>query len=124
MAKKILIIEDEDRIVRLLKQGLAAAGYQALSAPNGKTGIHLAKKEKVDLILLDVVMEGMGGFEVLRTLKANRKLREIPVFMLTGRDDPEDIKCGISNLAEKYFTKPFELKQLIESIHKTLNTLH
>ncbi|HKL21145.1 MAG TPA: response regulator, partial [Tichowtungia sp.] len=94
MAKKILIVEDEERVVRMLKQGLAAAGYETVSAPNGKAGIHLAKKAKVDLILLDVVMEGMDGFEVLRTLKANRKLREIPVFMLTGRGEPEDIECG------------------------------
>ncbi len=117
---KIFVVDDEPKIIQFLKDGLEKRNFVVCSATSGEQALQEIKKAKPDLILLDAIMNGMSGFEVLKQLKEDRKTVSIPVIMLTAKGAPEDVEEGIGNYADKYFTKPFDFKLLIEEIGKTL----
>ena len=118
--KKILVIDDEPEIVEILKFRLANWGYDPLSATNGPEGIKLTIEEIPDAILLDVMMPGMNGFEVLAKLKENDKTKDIPVIMITVAAARADIEKGIKNGASFYLTKPYEAAELLEKLKAAL----
>jgi DNA-binding response OmpR family regulator len=120
--KKILMIDDEEELCSLVKKGLESVGdYEVHTALNGKDGIHLAEKTRPDLILLDLMMPGMDGFQVLDKLKKDRRTMSIPVAVLSVRDDDAAKLKSLELYDELYITKPIgiiELKAKIEEIFK------
>ena len=122
MDKKILIIDDEKDFCFFVKKNLEAiSNYEIITTNKGKKGIQIARKEKPDLILLDIMMPGIDGFEVLKRLKANERTQNIPVIMLTAKDEDES-KIKASGLyCEDYLVKPVEKVILKAKIHKVLS---
>ena len=108
---RVLIVEDDPAIVRFLERGLAAHGYQAVTADNGQDGVILAAEESVDFVLLDIMLPGMDGQEVLRRIRARRP--NLPVLMLTARDEVRDKVSALDGGADDYLTKPFDLDELL-----------
>lgn len=112
MAQRILAVDDEENIVRLLQVRLQALGYEVAPAYDGETALQHVQECPPDLILLDVAMPALDGFEVLRRLKANPDTAPIPVIMLTGRDQFEDFAQGYGGGVEWYINKPFDMGEL------------
>ena len=122
MREKILIIDAEKDFAHFVKENLQLiSNYTVITASRGKKGIRAALKEKPDLILLDVMMPGMDGFEVLKRLKRNEKTYHIPVIMLTAKSDDET-KITASGLSvDDYIVKPVEAKVLRTKIRSVLS---
>jgi DNA-binding response OmpR family regulator len=106
---KILVVDDDPDIVRLLKYFLEAKGRQVQTASTGAEALELFKKEPPDLVILDVVMPGMDGWAVLQKI---RESSQVPVLMLTGKDAPTDKAKGLLSGADDYIAKPFDLAEL------------
>jgi len=118
MKKTILTIDDQADIRRLVRMTLEYDGYTVLEASEGEEGLSLARSRRPDLILLDVMMPGIDGLMVSKTLQADPQLSRIPVIMLTALDRDADIDAGMEAGARAYLCKPFgpvELLQMIES---------
>lgn len=111
---KILIVEDDAAIVRMLTDGLAAYGYQLVSAENGADGVASAKDETVELVLLDIALPGMDGREVLKCIRSLRP--DLPILMLTARDDLDNKVQALNAGADDYLTKPFAFEELLARI--------
>jgi DNA-binding response OmpR family regulator len=111
---RVLIVEDEAGIVRMLERGLVAHGHQPVSADNGEDGVRLAADETVDLVLLDIMLPGLDGHEVLKRIRALRP--ELPVLMLTARDDLQNKVGALDAGADDYLTKPFAFEELLARI--------
>jgi len=120
MPKKILLVDDEESLVMLLSERLKFNGYDVITASDGQEGLDKAKKEKPDLILLDVMMPKMNGYQVSRLLKFDQRFKHIPSIMLTARTQAIDMKTGKETGADAYITKPFESENLIAEIKKFL----
>lgn len=118
---KILLVDDEPNIVKLTGFHLRRQGYEVISADNGATALIMAHDQQPDLIILDVMMPIMDGFETLRSLKAMQETRAIPVIMLTCRTLDEDIAHGLVEGADLYLTKPFEMGKLVLAVGRLLN---
>lgn len=110
---RLLIIDDEVRLAEFLKKGLAEAGYVVDVAHDGIDGLHLAVEGTYDLIVLDVMLPGKDGFEVLSEL---RRLKRTPVLMLTARDSVADRVKGLVDGADDYLVKPFSMKELVARV--------
>jgi DNA-binding NtrC family response regulator len=117
---RILVVDDEPANVDLLEQELADAGYLTLSAPSGEQAIEVSLKEKPDLILLDVMMDGIDGYETCRRLKAGESTRAIPVIFLTALTDSFEKVRGFGAGAVDYVTKPFDNEELLARIRTHL----
>ena len=115
--KKILVVDDDENICRLLKMYLANEGFQILVAYDGSKALEYVEKEKVDLIILDVMMPVMDGWDVC---KAVRKISTVPIIMLTARDMLEDKLQGFEAGADDYIVKPFETKELVARVKARL----
>ena len=120
MAKKILIVEDYPHIVDVLKIRLESAGYQVVAAGDGQEGLNLARSEKPDLIMLDVMLPKINGYKVCRFLKFDAKYKNIPIFLLTARGKPEDIETGKATGADEYIIKPYDPQELLALIRRYL----
>lgn len=114
---KILIVEDEEKIARFTELELIHEGYEVVKANNGRSGLEIAEKEEVDLVLLDIMIPEINGLEVLRRL---RKISDIPVIMLTARDAIMDKVSGLDAGADDYITKPFAIEELLARIRTAL----
>ncbi len=117
---KILVIEDEPNILKLVSFILKSSHYSTLEANCGKDGIEKARKEKPDLIVLDVMMPNMDGFEVAKILTADKATKGIPILMLSSKAQFEDKMKGIDSGATDYITKPFEKEELLEKVREFL----
>ncbi len=119
--KKILFIEDESTLQKTFGDILGQGGYKMISALDGKTGLRLAVSEKPDLILLDLILPRMHGFEVLKKLKENPKTEEIPVIILTNLERMEDVDRAIELGATTYLVKTqYTIEEVMEKIKKAL----
>ena len=114
---KILIVEDEEKIARFIELELIHEGYEIIKTNNGRTGLEIAEKGEVDLIILDIMLPELNGLEVLRRL---RKTSDIPVIMLTARDAVMDKVSGLDAGADDYVTKPFAIEELLARIRTAL----
>lgn len=114
---RILLIEDDEGIARFLELELKYEGYEITKAFDGREGLRLALDEDHDLILLDVMLPGLNGMEVLRRIKKNK---ETPVIMLTAKDETTDKVMGLDIGANDYVTKPFEIEELLARIRAIL----
>jgi two-component system alkaline phosphatase synthesis response regulator PhoP len=117
MPKKILIVDDEPQIVEICKDYLKAAGYETITASNGVQGVALARREKPDLIVLDLMMPEMDGLDVCRTI---RHESDVPIIMLTARVEETDKLIGLELGADDYITKPFSPRELVARIRVVL----
>lgn len=121
MAKsRVLIVEDEKDIVELLKINLKREGYEVHSAITGEDGLAKARELKPNVVLLDLMLPGIDGMEVCRSLKQDSKTRGIPVIMLTAKADETDIVSGLEVGADDYLTKPFSTKVLVAHMRALL----
>jgi len=117
MAKKILVVDDELRLVSVIRGYLEQAGYDVTTANNGKDALFAARQEKPDLIVLDLMMPEMDGYEFMRL---HRKERETPIIMLTARVEEEDRIIGLELGADDYVTKPFSPRELVARVKAVL----
>jgi len=111
--ERILIVEDDDKLARMIELELVHEDYAAEKAADGITGLKMAEEGDFDLILLDIMLPGMSGIEVLRRL---RKSKEVPVILLTARDETVDKVLGLDSGADDYITKPFAIEELLARI--------
>jgi len=118
LAKKILTCDDERNIVRLIQVNLERQGYDVVTAYNGRECLEVVEREHPDLIVLDLMMPEMHGFEVLEVLKKNPETAQIPVIMLTARTQDQDVLKGWQAGVECYLTKPFNPIELITFIKR------
>jgi two-component system, OmpR family, response regulator MprA len=110
MKEHVLIIEDDEAIVRLLRRGLAYEGYQVETALDGETGLALARDHHPDMVILDLMLPGMDGLEVCQRLRGGSN---VPILMLTAKDTTQDRVQGLDAGADDYLVKPFELDELL-----------
>ena len=124
MTRKIFLAEDEPQIARLIEFKLKKEGYDVTWRENGEEALKAIKADKPDLILLDIMMPVMDGYEVLRRLKEDENLGDIPVIMLTARAQEKDVVKGIDLGAEDYITKPFHPAELLARVKRILGKPH
>ncbi len=117
MAKKILVVDDEKRILSLLDAYLEQQGFRVSTATNGKEALFVARHEKPDLIILDVMMPEMDGYEFMRQ---HRKERETPIILLTAKVEEDDKVIGLELGADDYVTKPFSPRELTSRVRAVL----
>lgn len=115
--ERILIIEDEVKIARFLELELKHEGYEVIQSHDGREGLEKALKEEVDLILLDVMLPGLNGMEVCRRIRISS---DIPIIMLTAKDQTMDKVMGLDFGADDYITKPFAIEELLARIRTVL----
>ncbi|MFB0526247.1 MAG: response regulator transcription factor, partial [bacterium] len=121
MNEKILFVDDDPDIVRLVKETLLDEGFDFVSAEDGKGGIREAKTSRPDLIILDMQLPDIDGFEVCRRLKADEQCKDIPIIMLTGKFKKTSDKVdGLEGGADDYVLKPFEIDELLARIRAVL----
>jgi DNA-binding response OmpR family regulator len=118
--KKILIIDDEKDLVETLTFRLEAIGYEVIPAYDGQEGLNKIRKEKPDLVLLDVMMPKMDGYQLARIVKFDVNFKDIPIIMLTARGQDKDKATGQQVGADAYVTKPFDSKELLKTIEDLL----
>jgi DNA-binding response OmpR family regulator len=118
VARTILVVEDDPSIAMGLEMNLAAEGYRVIAAADGEHGLELARGDDVDLAILDVMLPRYNGFELLRTLRSER--RTVPVIMLSARGAEMDKVMGLELGAEDYVTKPFGLAELLARVRAVL----
>jgi len=120
--KKILLIEDEATLQKALNEVLVGEGYQVLLATDGQKGLELVQEEKPDLILLDIILPKMDGFEVLKKVKKDDAISQIPIIILTNLSDVNDIQKALDLGATTYLVKAdFHLEDVLKKIEKVLN---
>jgi DNA-binding response OmpR family regulator len=117
---KILVAEDEKQIAEMIAFKLTNGGHKVIQAQDGEQAMILAARELPDLILLDVMMPGLSGFEVLRRLKVDSALRSVPVIMVTAKGHERDVLNGLRSGAADYVVKPFSLKELAARVELAL----
>ena len=118
--KKILIVDDEKDIVETISFMLKAKGFDCICAYDGEAGLTLAKSERPDLIILDVMMPKINGYKICRLLKFDNNYKNIPIIMVTARSQNEDKIIGEETGADEYITKPFEFSDVLDKINKYL----
>ena len=116
----VLIVDDSPTETHVLKQILAKEGYEVSTAPNGEEGIARAKEIKPDVVLMDVVMPGLNGFQATRQLRKDPITEHIPVIIVTTKDQQTDKMWGMRQGASEYLTKPVEPQTLIGTIKSVL----
>ena len=123
MPRKILAVDDESNIVRLVQVNLERAGYTVVTANDGKEALQKVQDENPDLVVLDVMMPYMDGFEVLQTLRRNPATRDIPVIMLTAKAQDADVFKGWQSGVDCYLTKPFNPMELLSFVKRIFDSL-
>ena len=119
--QKILIVDDEESVVEIVKLRLETNNYEVITAYNGEEGLTKAKEEKPDLIILDIAMPDMDGFEVGRRLKQDDKTKHIPIIMLTARGKHDDVLKSVKDAgAVDYIVKPFNPQAFLKRIASVL----
>jgi DNA-binding response OmpR family regulator len=118
---RILIAEDEKQIADMIAFKLTNGGHQIIRAQDGEQALQLALKDLPDLIMLDAMMPGLSGFEVLRRLKSDPALRSVPVIMVTAKGHERDVLSGLRGGAVDYVVKPFSLKELAARVELALS---
>lgn len=121
MPKTILFIEDESALQKTIRDLLKGEGYEMISALNGEVGLRLAKEKKPDLILLDLILPRVHGFDVLKKLKENPETKEIPIVVLTNLEGLGDVDKAIALGAKTYLVKAqYTLQEVVEKIEKAI----
>ena len=120
MPKKILIVDDEPNLLEIVQISLEMEGYECIVAYDGFRALDRARKEKPDLIILDVMLPGLNGYKVCRLLKFDEQYKHIPIIMLTAEAQEKDRLTGEKTGADYYMTKPFEADKLLAKVAELL----
>jgi two-component system alkaline phosphatase synthesis response regulator PhoP len=120
MDKKILVIEDDPATSRLVDYALRHEGYQVLTAPNGLTGIRKVREEKPDLLILDVMLPGMDGFEICHRLRSDPATASLPILMLSAKAQEIDRNTGAKVGADEYLAKPADPSEIVSRVASLL----
>ncbi|MCE5239824.1 response regulator [bacterium] len=121
--KRILVVDDERHIVRLVQVNLERAGYEVLTAFDGVEALEKVKNEMPDMVVLDVMMPRMDGFEVLKNLQSDPRFQNIPVIMLTAKAQDADIFKGWASGVSSYLTKPFNPRELLVFVERIFQSM-
>ena len=120
--KKILVADDEAVLVKMIRLRLEANGFVVLTAADGEDALDKAQRERPDLIILDLMLPKMDGYQVCASLKSDPGCRSVPIVILSARAQDTDKKMGEEAGASAYITKPFDTKELLAKIHELLDT--
>ncbi|MFN3530966.1 MAG: response regulator [Candidatus Brocadia sp.] len=118
--EKILVVDDEQDLVKLIRYHLEKEGYKVISAFNGGDALFLTRKERPELVILDLMLPGIDGLEVCKKLKADQELAHTAIIMLTAKGEEADITIGLKLGADDYMTKPFSPKELVARVQAVL----
>ncbi len=120
MAQRILVVDDDREIVRLLRAYLERAGYQVFSAYDGETALHVIRRERPDLVVLDLMLPDRDGWDMTRVVRSDPGLAATPILMLTARVEDHDKIVGLEMGADDYVTKPFNPREVMARIRAVL----
>ncbi len=120
MAKKVLIVDDEESVRKVIGRALEYEGLEVYTAGNGAECLQVVADKRPDLLILDVNMPVMDGFQTLRVLRENRETKRLPVIILTARGDDEDVTRGWTTGVDLYLTKPVKLDDLLVAVRRSL----
>jgi DNA-binding response OmpR family regulator len=120
MAKKILVIEDDPATSRLVDYSLRHAGYEVITSSNGLEGIRKARTESPDIVILDVMLPGLDGFEICHRLRAEKDTAKLPILMFSAKAQEIDKETGIKVGADDYLTKPSPPSEIVSRVQKLL----
>lgn len=118
--KKILVVDDSPTIVEIIKTVLGGAGYNVITATDGLEALNTARKEKPDLIVLDIMLPKMQGYQVCRLLKFDERFQNIPIVMLTAKTEESAKMTGLKTGADEYLTKPVRPAELLNVVKELL----
>lgn len=121
--EKVLVVDDEKHIVKLLEVNLEKAGYKVICAYNGYEALEKIKEDMPNVIILDIMMPEMDGIEVLKKIRENPQTKRLPVIMLTAKSSDEDIFLGWKEGADSYLTKPFEPAEVVVMVKGILKDI-
>ncbi|MGI4791523.1 MAG: response regulator transcription factor [Janthinobacterium lividum] len=116
MAYKILVVDDEPTIVRLMEFILARQGHEMIAAVNGEEALHKIRTQHPDLVLLDIMMPRIDGYEVAQQVRADPMTASLPIIMLSAKAQEEDIRKGVDVGVDEYITKPFSPEHLVHVV--------
>ena len=122
MTRRILAVDDEPRVLTMLRRRLETAGYQVSTAIEGREALQKVRDEKPDLIVLDLILPGISGYEVCARLKSDEQYRRIPVLVLSARSQEQDAAEGRRVGADAYMTKPYDSDVLLARINELLTS--
>jgi len=117
---KILLVDDEESIVEMVRKRLEASGYDVVVAMDGQEALDKARKENPDLIILDLMLPKMNGYEVCTMLKQDEQYKKIPILLFTARAQQKDEELGYECGADGFIRKPFEAQELLKQIRSLL----
>ena len=120
MAQRILVVDDDKQIVRLVRSYLEQAGYHVLTAYNGETALHAIRRERPDLMVLDLMLPDRDGWEITRIVRSDPNLAALPIIMLTARVEDTDKIVGLELGADDYITKPFNPREVVARVRAVL----
>lgn len=122
MTNRILIVDDDKEVVRLMRAYLEQAGFETLVAYDGETALHVMRREKPDLLLLDLMLPDRDGWEVTRVVRSDPGLSQTPIIMLTARVDVTDRIVGLAMGADDYVTKPYDPREVVARVRARLRS--
>jgi DNA-binding response OmpR family regulator len=120
--KTVLIVEDEEDAAELFAEMMRVSGFRVIKTSKSQPAIAIMTEEKPDLVLLDIMMPGVSGLDILRQMRRDPNLSDIPVIVLTAKSMPADIKNGMEAGASTYLTKPVGFQELKEAVDRTLGS--
>lgn len=120
MAERILVVDDDKKIVRLIQSYLQQSNYEVLTAYDGEMALHAIRRERPDLLILDLMLPGRDGWEITRIVRGDAKLAGLPIIMLTARMDDTDKIVGLELGADDYMTKPFNPREVVARVRAVL----
>jgi len=120
LVQRILVVDDDKQIVRLLRTYLEESGYRALVAYDGESALHIIRRERPDLVLLDLMLPNRDGWEVTRLVRQDDSLQGLPLIMLTARADDQEKIVGLELGADDYVTKPFNPREVVARVRAVL----
>ena len=118
--RRILVVDDDREVVRLIRAYLGQAGFEVLAAHDGDTAVHIIRRERPDLLLLDLMLPGKDGWEITRLVRGDATLAHIPIIMLTARVDDTDKIVGLELGADDYVTKPYNPREVVARVRARL----
>ena len=118
--ERILAVDDSATVLEMIKSVLVAEGYDVITASDGAEGLETARRERPDLILLDVMLPKLDGYRVCRLLKFDQKYKNIPIIMLTAKTEEQSMVTGMRTGANQYLTKPIEPERLLSAVAEEL----
>ncbi len=118
--RRILVVDDDHEVVRLISAYLTQAGYETLAAYDGQTAVHMLRREQPDLVLLDLMLPGMDGWDITRLVRSDPTLAHTPIIMLTARVDDTDKIVGLELGADDYVTKPYNPREVVARVRARL----